>query len=339
MINFWDWPLARDAEGSWQAADKLQRDRWLRAGRMPADYPARVAEDFLELLAIVREKVKPERDHLSGNATAEGRKKRWWLYGRDAKAMYHAVGRGHFFARHPEHWIDSAHPVPEVVAFAQTSKTKYPTYLPNHLIFDQKVVVISRTTADHFALLCSTLHYVWAHARGGSGMRTDAVYTPTDIYETLAAPGNTSSALAPIGAEYSDSRGEYLLAKNVGLTGFYNRFHDLNWREPVMVHLRSLHKRLDLAVRDAYGWSDLDLGHGHGFHAVPYLPQNDRMRFTISEPARLEVLRRLSRLNRERWQAEQVASGAVSGARAASSASPRPRLELVSPAGQPDLFN
>ena len=31
----------------------------------------------------------------------------------------------------------------------------------------------------------------------------------------------------------------------------------------------------------------------------------ERIRFTISEPARLEILRRLSKLNRERYAAEQ----------------------------------
>ncbi len=44
---------------------------------------------------------------------------------------------------------------------------------------------------------------------------------------------------------------------------------------------------MDLVVRDAYGWQDLDLG--HGFHEVEYLPENDRVRFTISEAARAVV--------------------------------------------------
>lgn len=129
-------------------------------------------------------------------------------------------------------------------------------------------------------------------------------------------------------------------AKSIGLTDFYNLHHDQANTDPAIVMLRERHRQLDLAVRDAYGWTDLDLG--HGFHAVPYLAENDRIRFTISEPARLEVLRRLSRLNRERWQAEQEAAGATSGASAAATAqdaSPRPRLQLVSPPGQPDLFN
>jgi predicted transcriptional regulator len=42
----------------------------------------------------------------------------------------------------------------------------------------------------------------------------------------------------------------------------------------------------------------------HGFHEVAYLPENDRVRFTISEPARVEVLRRLSELNRQRYKDE-----------------------------------
>jgi hypothetical protein len=98
--------------------------------RVPVDYPARVAEDFPELLTIVRVKVKPERDQLTGNASAEGRKKRWWLHGRDAKALYHAVGRGRAFARHSEH-ADPDRPAALASSrFAQTSKTKYPSTWP-----------------------------------------------------------------------------------------------------------------------------------------------------------------------------------------------------------------
>ena len=67
--------------------------------------------------------------------------------------------------------------------------------------------------------------------------------------------------------------------------------------------LRQLQKQIDEAVRDAYGWNDIDLE--HGFHAVSYLPDNDNIRYTISEPARIEILRRLAQLNRQRWQEEQ----------------------------------
>ena len=55
------------------------------------------------------------------------------------------------------------------------------------------------------------------------------------------------------------------------------------------------------AVAAAYGWTDLDLG--HGFHET-----KQGLRFTISEPARREVLARLLKLNHERY-AEEVKQG------------------------------
>ena len=58
--------------------------------------------------------------------------------------------------------------------------------------------------------------------------------------------------------------------------------------------LRDSHVEMDYAVAAAYGWDDLDLG--HGFHKT-----KQGIRFTISEEARLEVLQRLLKLNHERY--------------------------------------
>ena len=78
----------------------------------------------------------------------------------------------------------------------------------------------------------------------------------------------------------------------------------------------------------AYGWTDIDLG--HGFHSVPYLPENDRLRYTLCEEARLTVLSRLARLNRERWQAEQDAL-AEAAAQQAATAAPGPVARAAVP--------
>ncbi len=58
---------------------------------------------------------------------------------------------------------------------------------------------------------------------------------------------------------------------------------------------------MDQAVAAAYGWHDLDLG--HGFHETA-----QGLRFTISEAARREVLARLLALNHERYE-EEVKAG------------------------------
>ena len=47
---------------------------------------------------------------------------------------------------------------------------------------------------------------------------------------------------------------------------------------------------MDERVLNAYGWEDIKLA--HDFYEVDYLPENDRVRYTISPDARKEVLNR-----------------------------------------------
>ena len=93
---------------------------------------------------------------------------------------------------------------------------------------------------------------------------------------------------------------------NIGLTKLYNAFHSKNENRSDFVRLKELHKVIDGSVKDAYGWSDMDLA--HDFYEVPYLPTNNRVRYTISENARLEILRRLYKLNTKAYE-EELANG------------------------------
>ena len=114
------------------------------------------------------------------------------------------------------------------------------------------------------------------------------------------------SELESLGERYHADRESLMQEESIGLTQLYNRFHDLSDDDVRIAGMRELQREMDIAVARAYGWDDLGLE--HGFHEVPYLPENDRVRFTISERARLEVLRRLSELNRQRYE-EEVARG------------------------------
>jgi len=88
--------------------------------------------------------------------------------------------------------------------------------------------------------------------------------------------------------------------------------------------LRELHVQMDNAVLEAYGWNNdelkitnyednseavirnskfvIDLK--HNFYEVDYLPENDRIRYTIHPDARKEVLRRLLQLNHQYFEQE-----------------------------------
>ncbi len=106
----------------------------------------------------------------------------------------------------------------------------------------------------------------------------------------------------------------------IGLTKLYNLFHsefltsvDIEVKSKQeqqvcidafqdIIRLRELHKEMDEAVLEAYGWTDIQLR--HDFYAVEYLPENDRVRFTIHPDARKEILKRLLDLNHQYFEEE-----------------------------------
>jgi hypothetical protein len=240
------------------------------------DWTLERAMCYPDCLAIVERLVKPERD----KNTRKVRRERWWQFAERAPELYTRIAS-----------------LDRVLVRAQTSRTQVGVFVPPSWVYDQKVVVFANQEYDCFALLDSHLHYWWVISRG-STMRTDAVYTPSDCFETFPFPRSLTS-LGLIGERYHSHRRDIMTARCEGLTTTYNRFHSPHEVSHDIVTLRALHVEMDHAVAAAYGWTDLDLG--HGFHQT-----KQGIRYTISEPARREILDRLLALNHERYAEEQA---------------------------------
>ena len=210
---------------------------------------------------------------------------------------------------------------------ASNSKYLVFRFQSGRIIFNQKTKIIFAEQYSAFAILQSTIHDAWARWRSGSRGAGSIAYSTSKALSTFPLPeleGN--NVLDKTGARYSEARQAAFDALSVGPTQFYNRFHTDTEHDPCIEGLRELQREMDTAVAHAYGWDDLDLQ--HGFHEVSYLPESDRVRFTISEAALVEVLRRLSELNRQRYE-EEVARGfhGGGGARAPSRTRRRARAD------------
>ena len=283
VINFHDWPLDRSADGCWVDADEGQRKDWLRDGRVPRDYPHPVAADYPVLLDIVEKRVKPERTRKESNGEYALRYPlyaKWWIYA-DKRPKLYAT-------------INGMERIPVVV---QTSKYRSYVLSSPGFVYMHKLVVFA--SEKFLGVLQSSLHEVWVLAQGSS-LETRPVYTPSDCFETFSFP-NSLTGLEDIGERYYTYRQTIMQTRQEGLTKTYNRFHDPDETSPDIAELRRLHVELDQAVAAAYGWENLNLG--HGFHDT-----KQGLRYTLSEPARREVLDRLLRLNHER-HAQEVADG------------------------------
>lgn len=252
--------------------------------------------------SVVETKVKPERLKKKNPNDREN----WWRFLRPRMEMTNAV-------RSLER------------CFVSARVTKHLNFsaLPTNYVYLNNLYVFTTDRWDSYSVVQSTIHEVWARKYSMS-LKQDLQYSPSDCFETFPFPqGLWQSAnpkLVTIGEYYHEHRRALMKRLWLGLTDIYNLFHtrDLNPAEVARVskksqseadacyqeilELRRLHRELDLAVRDAYGWADLDLG--HDFVEVETLPENDRVRYTISPAARKEVLKRLLAENHRRAAAQ-----------------------------------
>jgi hypothetical protein len=236
------------------------------------------AAEYERCFDIVKRLVRHQR-MTRGSADT---RRRWWQFGRRAVNLYRAISR-----------------LRQVLVRAEVANLHSMAMIPTGCVFSNKVCVFAFDGFSYFALLQSNLHEAWARFYAPT-MRTDMSYSNTDCFETFPFPTNVDQ-LDRIGALYHEHRRQAMLQRQEGLTKTYNRFHDPDERSVPIQQLRALHVEMDNAVAAAYGWTDLDLG--HGFHET-----KQGIRYTISEPARREVLQRLLKLNHERYE-EEVRQG------------------------------
>ena len=273
------------------------------------DWPEEKARSYADCFSIVEETVRPGRQERKANGEFKQRKplpQLYWIYAEKRPKLYRTIV-----------------PLERVLAISRVSKTIQPVFVPTGQVLSEATVVFAYDDYFHFGLLTCGFHYRWV-MRFASSLRTDTRYTPSDVFDTFPQPPH-SDTIASAGERLDARRSRLMVGRDKGLTDVYNLIHDSTERSDKRIQqLRDLHVRLDLAVRDAYGWSDLDLG--HGFHDV----RGQGVRFTFSPEATDEVLDRLLELNKARYETE-VAAGLHTPAK-------KPKARKAQPANQGSMF-
>lgn len=299
VINFEDFPLERADLGTpWAEANDRQRRDWLREGIVPLDYPAPVAADWPDLLAIVRERVKPQRD----SDNREAYRRYWWRYAERRGAL-----------------VDAIAPLDRVLALSRVTEHMGFPFLRTFSVFSERLTVFALDTAAAFAGIQTRSHEVWARFFGSS-LEDRFMYAPVDCFETFPFPESfeTDPHLEAAGEAYYRYRAELMVRRGKGLTKTYNLFHDRLNRDGDIRRLRELHAEMDHAVLRAYGWDDL------AAHAeAVFLDDTNEDEFAYQgrlfwpSEFRDEVLSRLLALNAAR-HAEELRAGLAPNATSAS---------------------
>lgn len=276
-------------------SDPLQRpSRWVINF---FDWPIERAQQYEDVFAIVEERVRPEREGNKDQVAHDF----WWRFLRSRGELYHAIGRGVPFLKHPGNW-DDRHKQDSVLVCSEVSKFLIFTCVSNISVFSVNLDVF--VIQEKLAILQSNIHECWAR-KYSSSLETRLKYSPGNAYETFPFPLSPFPQLEFLGEQFDAHRRKIMTSRQIGLTSLYNLFHNPSEADAGLEEMRRFQREIDVAVRDSYGWQDIDLD--HGFHEVGYLPANDNVRYTISEPARIEILKRLATLNRQRWEEEEAA--------------------------------
>jgi hypothetical protein len=269
------------------------------------DMPLERAACWPDLLAIVRERVKPERDSQKRDAIRE----KWWHYAEKRPGLRRSIsGLG------------------RVLVAPRTSKHLSFCFLSNGMIYSENLIVFATDSYSFFAVLQSRLHEAWVNFNS-STLEDRQGYRPTDCFETFPFPEGFEKhpRLDTAGKLYYEFRATLMVQNHEGLTKTYNRFHDPNERSPDILKLRELHSVMDRAVLDAYGWTDLkptceflldyeEEGDEEGGGRQRKKP----WRYRWPDDFRDEVLARLLELNKQRAEHERLSGAATAKGKKAS---------------------
>ena len=201
--------------------------------RFVVDFGMRSLEEAMlypEAIRLVRERVKPKRDHNN----REAYRRYWWRFAEPRPKMRARLeGLERFVA---------GNRIGKRFLFCWANASVCPSDLTIVFAFDDDYSI---------GVLNSSIHGAWAHSES-STLRIDLRYTPTSCFETFPWPQPDETARTEVGAIAKDliERRQAICVENeIGLTVLYNQVDEGAWAE-----VADLHRALDEAVAGAYGW-------------------------------------------------------------------------------------
>jgi len=282
------------------------------------DWAEERSKTYYECFGILERLVKPVRQKDNRKSYREI----WWQYAEKRRNLYNTISR-----------------LDKIMAVSQATKYVQPIWIKSNYVYDQALILFAFSQKKYFTVLNSTLHTLFAE-KERTTIGATSYYIPTKALQPFPFPLNLNPQedlqLEIIGEAYHEDRRKLMLGLQLGITKTYNLFHSnaittlyINAKNKEVISLqkhlektvntisldeamqgilklRELHVQMDSAVLDAYGWNDIALK--HDFYEVDYLPENDRVRFTIHPDARKEVLKRLLELNHKIYD-EEVKAG------------------------------
>jgi hypothetical protein len=181
------------------------------------------------------------------------------------------------------------------------AKHAFVAEVPTTWVFTNKLCVVERETDNIHAVLLSNLFEAWIRRYGGTMGKTRMTLSLAAGVFTFPIPDANVPDVVKLIDGWRIAFAQAEVKYGEAYTNVWNAFHDKEDLSETIITLRSARSRIDRGVVAAYGMGEVDL-------TCSFIERSEGLRYTISEPARREVLARLLKLNHERY-AEEVKQG------------------------------
>jgi hypothetical protein len=223
---------------------------------------------------LLQSRVKPYRDNLTGQIHEQA----FWRYWDKREEFFRRMGSAE-----------------RILACPSTAKFLLFIFIARDCVPSHSVKLFAFSDAEYFCLLQSSVHETWARELSGKLGQTLA-YSLSEAFASFPFPSLGSEQRAA-GESYVRKRTTVCARRGLGLTDLYNKFHNAAESAGDILELREAHTVVDRAAANAYGWTDIALGHD-------FFETKQGVRFTIRAEARREILTRLMDLNHKRHAEE-----------------------------------
>ena len=289
------------------------------------DWSENRAKTYPDCYKIVEQGVKPER--LKKND--KGGKEKWWQFLRPRNELYETISK-----------LDQVMVISEVTKYVSFMFVPIDIVFMHTI----KVIAWSDWSSMALLNSSIYCEWAWKYSSTmGSGTLRYTPSSCFDTFPfPNRLPKEQKVLLDGVGEQFYICREKLLKELQLGLTKIYNLFHcrdiipiqekdflleetsflkkyskevlqlkkhfqnishtDYNSFIEQMEKFRSLAEKINEIFLDVYGWKDIQLV--HGFYELEYLPENDRIRYTIHPEARKEILKRLLKLNHQIYNTE-----------------------------------
>jgi hypothetical protein len=219
-----------------------------------------VRTKYPEIYQHLSVSVKADRESeaaRSGTKDAQAYAQQWWLFGKPRQELRPALA-----------------PLSRYIATVETTKHRVFQFLDASILPDNMLVAIGSDDAANLGVLSSNIHVTWALRAGGwLGVGNDPRYSKSRCFDPFPFPdaNNIQKQTIRVIAEELDAHRKRVLAEHshLTLTGLYNVLEKLRAGEKpdafdakdratfddgLVLIIKELHDRLDVAVAEAYGW-------------------------------------------------------------------------------------